>query len=424
MKALLNLVVIAVFVGSTSYAVAQAPSEFGNAKKAFENALSKIKGDTAGLNTCSANYVKSLEKLAQTMQMTGNLDGLMAASKEKERFLKEGSAPETPGPETPAELASVQNAYTKDLKSIEAAKAKKIAALVAPYMANLEELKKRLTQNGATDDAMEVKDEIDRVNNDPDIAAARTSTTGKEPEVQSIPTEKKQTTTPVPVAKEAKGSTTTSVAPVKKGLVLYFPFDVASDKSTVDKGGRCSNGAVHGAKWSPKGKVGGCYIFDGKSSYIATLSNDSIVPTTQFSISVWVNNNKAANNFVPIVLKNKNDSGYGLYADNNESRICCRVFNSGNIVLNFGDAKDSLACGKWAHVVVTFDSAFAAIIYKDGVEVARETPSAPAGKNTAKLYIGKREDDRVGFNGMLDELMIFDRALSKDEVAQIYEAQK
>jgi len=322
MKALLNLLAVVMFVASTSYAVAQAPSEFESARKAFSNALDKIKGDATALNTCSANYVKSLDKLVQSMQTTGNLDGLMAARKEKNRFLKEGGIPGTPGLETPAELASLENQYIKDLKSIEAAKARKIVALVGQYTTDLEELKKKLTQNGAMAEAMEAKYEIERINEDPDIVAARALAPGKEPEVQSASGDKKKTATPVPVAKDAKGFAPTAVAPIKKGLVLYYPFDVASDKSTSDKGGKCSNGAVHGAKWSPKGKVGGCYAFDGKSSYIATLSNDKIDLTTQFSISVWVYPNRITSGFVPIVIKNKNDSGYGLYADNNDSRIC------------------------------------------------------------------------------------------------------
>jgi len=92
--------------------------------------------------------------------------------------------------------------------------------------------------------------------------------------------------------------------------------------------------------------------------------------------------------------------------------------------MRFGDETNSLAYGEWSHIVFTYDASSAAIIYNNGVQVARDTPSSQAGKNSAKLYIGKREDDQGGFNGMLDELIMFDRTLTKEEVAQIYEAQK
>ena len=143
--------------------------------------MTKIRSDTTNVKACSANYIKALEKMAQTMQQAGNLDGLVAANKEKDRFLKDGTAPKQPGPATPAELAALENNYNDDIRKLDAARARKIEALASAYLDSLGEMKKKLTQDGVIDKAMDADAEIKRVNNDAEIAAALAAAPAKEP---------------------------------------------------------------------------------------------------------------------------------------------------------------------------------------------------------------------------------------------------
>jgi hypothetical protein len=285
-------------------------------------------------------------------------------------------------------------------------------------------MKKKLTTDGAIEKAIAVKDESDRVNGDAEIAAALALAGSNAPKTKPGVSEEPAKSVPVaPDEPKSQKKTAKSVVPIiKDGLVLYYPFDVAGDKATVDKSGKSASGSVHGAKWTAAGKVGGAYIFDGKKSYIAVLSNNNIDFTTQFSISVWINPAALTNAWAYIVSKQRGGTGYELGL----TRDCieCDAFNSGNrrqVCL----ATNAVALNEWSHLMVTFNSGAKVRIYRNGVEIAAGSPEGPAGKNAEKLFIGKfHAESADGFNGMIDEVMLFNRELSKEEVDRIYEDQK
>ena len=91
-----------------------------------------------------------------------------------------------------------------------------------------------------------------------------------------------------------------------------------------------------------------------------------------------------------------------------------------------------VADGKWHHVVGTFDGSEQRI-YLDGQPVGKPTrwKGAPA-RNTFDLSIGlarSTPDEGAGFgkasfDGLIDEAMVFNRALSATEIAALYESQK
>jgi len=425
MKTLLKLLAVVMLFWSANSANGGTPSfDLENARKTFESALGKIKSDTADPGICSTNYVKALEQLAQKMQRAGDLEGFLAANKEKERFIKEGTAPDTPGPETPLELARLQNDFSKSRNDAEIAKAKKIAELVTSYLSSLDEAKRKLTTDGAIEMAMAVKEESNRVNGDTEIAAAMALAGSSEPKPKAGDME--ETAKSAPNAPEEtsipKKSAKPSVPIIKEGLVLYYPFDVASDKTTADKSGKSASGSVHGAKWTADGKIGGAYTFDGRKSFIAVLGNNNIDFTTQFSISVWINPTTDPHDYAHIVSKEKAGAGYNLIAT---SRIIeLGVFNSGTrrpVCV----ATNAMTFNEWSHIVVTFNSGSKARIYRNGIELASGIPDGPAAKNSEKLYIGKfNPESSDGFVGAIDELMLFNRELSKEEVERIYEDQK
>lgn len=77
---------------------------------------------------------------------------------------------------------------------------------------------------------------------------------------------------------------------------------------------------------------------------------------------------------------------------------------------------------EWTHVAVTFDDAtkqFA--IYVNGVQVAHETADLDIHNTTRDLYIGS-EEDVTFFDGLLDEVSLYNRALSAAEIAAIASA--
>ena len=209
---------------------------------------------------------------------------------------------------------------------------------------------------------------------------------------------------------------------------MYYPFNPGSDKNTSDKSGKSGFGVVHGATWTAEGKVGGAFIFDGRSSYIATMSNNNLDLTREFSICLWIKPGKQAHDDVGIISKAKwggagYDIGMNQYLTN---VICFHAYGGGSDpVLDLKSTPNALVQDEWNHIAVTFDSSSVAKIYRNGEEVGRGSPAGPASKSAVKLVIGKYDESAPAvFNGTIDEVMIFNRELSKEEIGQIYDTQK
>ena len=77
---------------------------------------------------------------------------------------------------------------------------------------------------------------------------------------------------------------------------------------------------------------------------------------------------------------------------------------------------------QWHHVVVVILDNSNAALYLDGV--LEEDDTTPSGAwdtdSNANLYIGGRADTGGDFNGSIDEVLIYNRSLSADEIKQLY----
>ena len=106
------------------------------------------------------------------------------------------------------------------------------------------------------------------------------------------------------------------------------------------------------------------------------------------------------------------------YIENDELRFA--FYNSG--WNTYSTSSSSLPTDKWIYVVVTYDGT-TADIYVDGF---KQTGSWTQGNvqnlvsNSVPLYIGTQNSGSHLFKGAIDEVMIFDRALTDNEVQVLY----
>jgi hypothetical protein len=396
MNAFLKSFVMVAFIGISTCAVAQTSSELELAKKTYKDALGRITGDTTDLQALSSSYLKSLEKLAQTLQKAGNLNGLIAVGNEKDRFVKDGTAPSVPGPEIPAELAALESAYIKDLKSIEAGRAGKIVALVDTYDASLEKLQKKMTVEGKIDVAMEVKQERETL---------------KKTAVYVSATERLSKQAPPIAPPPAKETPDDPMQDIKKNLVLYYPFD-ANENRITDKSGKGNHGAVRGPKWVPNGKRGGALRFDGDNDSLNTKLNYS---DNYKTFCLWAQSDK----------KGAVDGTLlGLHYPLN-NRFYVGYNSAGDLGIGLGSSHINVAATSrkvdtdWHFYAATWDNPVMHL-YVDG-ELVLEKSGDTAPKGTYFIGSLKDRDGRMIFRwrGQIDEVMIFSRVLSQEELAKV-----
>jgi hypothetical protein len=207
---------------------------------------------------------------------------------------------------------------------------------------------------------------------------------------------------------------------------------------TLDYSGLGNYATVHGAQWTPNGVVGGAYVFNGRTDYIRipdTSSLDGNGAWNQLSIEFWIKPMSESMGPRIIAKKVAGDSTgeymVGFQTSGSPSNTLFFGIYNGNSWNDLWDNTNThLAAGSWYHVVCTYESGPGLKIYINGTLRASKALSGPifdpdASKSVfgAPLFIGQDgsgDQSRRYFNGVLDEIQIYNHALSAPQVMLDY----
>lgn len=224
---------------------------------------------------------------------------------------------------------------------------------------------------------------------------------------------------------------------LRQGLVLYYSFDRDEGAKVTDESGRRHEGEVHGAKWTAKGKVGGAYQFDGTSSYIDSLDTALVNGCGEITMSVWVcpfANTQYGGIVDCQTLHTVKQIGFteqaagtrqaAFYVNDGQTYNKAVTTPEGMIETNVWH----LLTGTWKSPAAGGDGVIR--MYVDGVfnsassvritGLLSQAASFKVGWDTAGSYFNQDWH----FNGLIDEVMIFDRALAPEEIRRLYEISK
>jgi len=162
--------------------------------------------------------------------------------------------------------------------------------------------------------------------------------------------------------------------------------------------------------------------FNGSSSYVEIEDSTSLRLLGSYSISCWVKFNNVSSGLQRIIVKdNSNDysGGYALYANNSQVEI---VHSNGSY--NGFAVSGQFAVGNWYHLVVTFNSSNNNLsLYNNTTLIGSTTTSGSLTASVDNLFFGTYGETTPGgqyLNGSLDQVRIFNKALSSSEVTTLY----
>lgn len=200
---------------------------------------------------------------------------------------------------------------------------------------------------------------------------------------------------------------------------LYLPFeggpfealnDISGNDNHVAKVGNLLEDPV----WDPTGGHDGTggYVFDGDDHLVA----GNIFPlNSSYTKSAWIYNTVLGyNNIISSVLEGNNNHCFKVNADGR--------LNAGQ---SFGTAvvldPTPMALNTWYFVAVTFDYATGdMVLYKDGVEVnSSNVPEVFRSVVDPSVLVGSM-NYLSHWDGNLDEIRIYDRALSPGQISAMY----
>ena len=212
--------------------------------------------------------------------------------------------------------------------------------------------------------------------------------------------------------------TSTSTAPFRgsttNGLVGAYAFEEASGTTVVDASGKGNTGTISGATWTTQGRFGKALSFDGVNDWVTINDAASLDLTTSMTLEAWVYPTVNMSQWATVVLKEQPGGGlYELYANGDQSQPLTSVTVGGQYrVLSGGPW---LLANQWTHLAATYDGTTQRL-YVNGTQVAQRPQTGPTQVSSSPLRLGGNSVWGEFFKGRIDEVRVYNRALSAAEI--------
>jgi uncharacterized repeat protein (TIGR01451 family) len=215
--------------------------------------------------------------------------------------------------------------------------------------------------------------------------------------------------------------------PPPSGMVSWWPGDGNTNDILGGNNGTLQNGAT----FAP-GMVGQAFSFDGVNGYVEIPNSPTLNTPTAITLDAWVKPSTIGTHIIASKYDSSATGGGASWAllDNGTGRLRFEADGQGSSSRDLDTNSPVLTVGVWQHVAATFDVATQEMkIYVNGVEV----PSTLTGSgavtsifnSTAPVRIGAYLDGSGRFNswnGLIDEVSLYNRALTASEIQAIYNA--
>ena len=171
------------------------------------------------------------------------------------------------------------------------------------------------------------------------------------------------------------------------GLVAAYSFDEGTGTHVTDVSGNGNDGTLRNAVWTEGGRFGGALVFNGRNANVAIPDAGSLDLSSTLTIEAWVD---------PTVVP----AGW-------------------RTIVHLGTANtyetSTLPANVWTHVAMTYDRTNLRL-YVNGEQVSTRAVSGSLASPRERLSIGGDVPHGEYFNGRIDEVRIYDRALSSAEI--------
>ncbi|MDP2668789.1 MAG: LamG domain-containing protein [bacterium] len=218
---------------------------------------------------------------------------------------------------------------------------------------------------------------------------------------------------------------------LSKGLVGYWSFD-GKDMAGVkayDRSGQGNDGTLTNGPASAKGRIGQGLSFDGVDDYVNVGKDASLNTLSTVTVCAWIYpKGWGGGNFGRIYDKG---STFVFSVDNSgvpPDKDITLIIAHNPTNLNVQSSSDSIVLNQWQHVCSAWTGgvdASSVTLYINGTEPAYGDQTSGSGsRNSDSAFdaaIGNRATDGArAFDGLIDDVRVYNRALSGDEIKRLY----
>jgi hypothetical protein len=215
----------------------------------------------------------------------------------------------------------------------------------------------------------------------------------------------------------AGGDSAAGSAAAASGLVAAFGFDESAGDVVRDASGHGLDGRRAGAKRTTQGRYGSALSFDGVNDRVTVPDSAQLRLTDGLTIEAWVRPTSASGQRLVLLKGSGKGVAYGLYASDLRlpSGTVRTAATARASVVRRARGKTRLPLHRWSHVAVTFNGDRVRI-YVNGEWIRSRKASGSLVSAAGALRIGGGASRATSFRGRIDEVRVYDRALTGAEI--------
>ena len=184
-----------------------------------------------------------------------------------------------------------------------------------------------------------------------------------------------------------------------------------------------NNGTLEGGATFAAGKVDQAFSFDGVDDYVNSGSGDNLNISEQITMDAWIkfSQKPTEDDWYNIVSKGK----YEMYVYTNNSNVTilgAYFWINENEVDLYDQSTIEINPNEWTHVAVTYDGTNINAYVNGQLDFTYNAPGAIDRSQLDDFQIAREVNSDHYFNGLIDEVEVFNRALSQPEIQSIYDA--
>ena len=211
---------------------------------------------------------------------------------------------------------------------------------------------------------------------------------------------------------------------VTYGLVGHWKMDEATSTVAYDSSGNSANGTLTSSpiRATSTCKIAGCLVFS--NNYVSVSAAPSI--SSAGTLSAWTSVSSWGTGYDSVIFKGPGVSwasiDYGIFRNSSASQFLGTINDGTNNMSGSGPKSSTITLGQWYHLVFTWNGTVSKF-YTNGIETGSYNWTYSAGARSQNMALGKEVGGSVyPLNGSIDDVRIYNRALSADEIKQIYQS--
>jgi Concanavalin A-like lectin/glucanases superfamily/Domain of unknown function (DUF1929) len=208
-------------------------------------------------------------------------------------------------------------------------------------------------------------------------------------------------------------ATTPAAPPTPTGLVGAWGFNEATGTAAADASGNGNAGTITGATWTTQGRHGNALSFNGTNSIVRVASSASLNLGSAMTLSAWVRPTATQSGWRTIVQRQVD--AYLLHASNDTGPL--RPAGGATLAdtVQWLSGPTAITVNAWTHLAVTYDGATIRL-FVNGTQAATRTATGAIQTTTTPLWIGGNQPYGEHFQGLIDEVRVYNRALTQTDI--------